>query len=399
MSICIVSEKIPPDFSGAGIRVYRQAIEIAARNNQVTILSYTKNDEKNENLTAIQIKVHADVKSKKNYFVKLISLPTIFIQLLMKISKGKFDLVHCVYGAASYLTIFTIIICKILGIKVTVGCTLDGMDDPVHVKKSRFGMFKYFIYKNIDFAVCISPLLVSRHEEVGYDMSKVILIPNSVNMNIFNECRVNIFEFKKDHNILAFDKVLITIGGVIQRKGIMELVSAFDIIKDYGNYALLIIGPTDIEPKYFDEVKNLIEELHLNNRVLLLGKQSNIYDWMVSSDIFVFYSKAEGFGNVYIEAQASGVPIVTKRINGVTEFILENNINGIITDNQVEFVEAVLKLINSKALYNKLKENGKENVRERFSNDVVIDKYIDLFNETIGRNKLMKKRTINNGEV
>ena len=85
-----------------------------------------------------------------------------------------------------------------------------------------------------------------------------------------------------------------------------------------------------------------------------------------SSDILLFPSVTETFGNVVLEASASGVPAVVSDVGGCME-IVEDSGGGIvaIAKDVGSFFKAVSRLIDDKGLYEKLRSSGLESCRER----------------------------------
>jgi glycosyltransferase involved in cell wall biosynthesis len=127
-----------------------------------------------------------------------------------------------------------------------------------------------------------------------------------------------------------FDKTLnlLFVGRVEERKGIYELIEIAHILKERGlKFQLKIVGGGDL----FEKIKNNVSVRSLKNEVFLLGlvsdadKLKGLYD---SADIFVFTSHDEGFPRVLYEAMASGLPIFTTFVGGISGR-MENNKNCI----------------------------------------------------------------------
>ena len=71
-----------------------------------------------------------------------------------------------------------------------------------------------------------------------------------------------------------------------------------------------------------------------------------------SSDVFVFPSEFDTFGLVMIEAIACGTPVAAKKLPN-TEFIIENGITGVVSNNLLEACEAALKLDRNQVYYHR----------------------------------------------
>ncbi|MBD2167169.1 glycosyltransferase family 4 protein [Calothrix membranacea FACHB-236] len=126
---------------------------------------------------------------------------------------------------------------------------------------------------------------------------------------------------------------LIGIVGRLQRwKGMHTVVDAMpQILQRYPDANCVIVGGKhDLEADYEDSLKAQIADLGLSDRVLMVGLQRNIPEWMQTMDIFIHASDNEPFGIVIIEAMALGKPVVAGDAGGPTE-IITDGVNGLLT--------------------------------------------------------------------
>src|SRR5262249_31739039 len=84
-----------------------------------------------------------------------------------------------------------------------------------------------------------------------------------------------------------------------------------------------------------------------------------------SADVFAFPSTTDTFGNVIIEAQASGVPVVVSDSGGPKELVSEQN--GIVTKSHdiEDFTRAIRELVVNPDLRQKLGSRARESVVDR----------------------------------
>ncbi|MEH7746759.1 glycosyltransferase [Neobacillus drentensis] len=103
-------------------------------------------------------------------------------------------------------------------------------------------------------------------------------------------------------------KTVITAGRLTGQKGHWHLIRAFQyVVKKVPNAKLLILGQGE-EEVY---LAKLIIDLGLADNIKLIGYHKNPYYYLAKSDLFVFSSNFEGFGNILLEAMACGLPIVS----------------------------------------------------------------------------------------
>jgi glycosyltransferase involved in cell wall biosynthesis len=101
------------------------------------------------------------------------------------------------------------------------------------------------------------------------------------------------------------------------------LLRAFDQLADeQARLVLLGQGPET------ESLKSLAEELGLSERVKFAGFVDNPFKYMANADVFVLSSWYEGFGNVLIEAMATGCPVVSTDCPSGPHEILEGGTYG-----------------------------------------------------------------------
>lgn len=173
-----------------------------------------------------------------------------------------------------------------------------------------------FAYSMTDQLITVSRKLQNSIKAHFNKDSKVVY--NLANSLFFNQ--KNISESSHQNPLKA-----VSVGSLVYDKGFDTLIRAISKVKDV---QLTIIGAG---PEY-DNLQNLILELNLIDRVVLVGKQTkeNIIRYFRDSDFFVLASRNETFGLVYVEAMALGLPVIGTRCGGPEEIINDNN--GVIAD-------------------------------------------------------------------
>ena len=125
-------------------------------------------------------------------------------------------------------------------------------------------------------------------------------------------------EVRQRFDIQLDKKVILFLGTGFERKGLAFLINAFAILKDdYPDTRLLVVGKDNNIQRYI----SLSKELRVADSVIFTGPQSDVRIFYAAADIFVFPTLYEPFGNVCLEAMASGLPVITSRVNGVAEIM------------------------------------------------------------------------------
>ncbi|MGO3443882.1 MAG: glycosyltransferase [Pseudoalteromonas distincta] len=139
-------------------------------------------------------------------------------------------------------------------------------------------------------------LLNNKNYEIDY-------VQNGVDLERFPiACKLDL---RKKLNIKSNAKVFISVGHLSSRKDPLSIITAFQSA-NIENSNLLFLGDGDLA----DDCNNLIDD----DRVILVGKISNVTDYLMASDYFVSASLAEGLPNTVLEAMAAKLPCILSNI-------------------------------------------------------------------------------------
>ena len=161
---------------------------------------------------------------------------------------------------------------------------------------------------------------------------RVLSVPLAADIGRFQKVRdLSIPQLKRQ---LGFDpeQPLVGIVGRLQRwKGMHVFAEAMATVIQSrpGCQGVIVGGPHDLEPAYAKWLRERVKALGLDGKVTLVGKQTNVPEWMQAMDIFVHASNREPFGIVVVEAMSLGKPVIATRPGGPEE-IIEDQKNGIL---------------------------------------------------------------------
>jgi glycosyltransferase involved in cell wall biosynthesis len=127
-------------------------------------------------------------------------------------------------------------------------------------------------------------------------------------------------------------------------------------------------------------VSELVEKLSLKNKFLLLGWQRDIPQIMSSLDVLVLTSLWEGLPIVFLEAMASGKPIVANDISGNRE-IVKDGINGFLVSSRDTFALAdrIIQLSKDRNLAQEMGERGKGALNNYFNLEHMVALTCDIY--------------------
>jgi glycosyltransferase involved in cell wall biosynthesis len=113
------------------------------------------------------------------------------------------------------------------------------------------------------------------------------------------------------------DKVIISIANFNPVKDYFTVLNALAEYKGKNKLFYLVIGEGPMRA----EIEALISKLGLKDRVHLMGKTSNVPDYLAVSDYLVHSSKGEGISNAILEAMYAGLPIIATAVGGTPEIV------------------------------------------------------------------------------
>ena len=205
------------------------------------------------------------------------------------------------------------------------------------------GRLKKIIIRGADKYIAYGTKAKEYLEYFGAESNKIYTATNTVDMEYFSN-RVEEYRnkdaFKRERK--QYPKyLLLHVGQLIKRKGVLQALKALECIKDL-EIGLLIVGSGHEESSLMD----FCREKKLNN-IFFEGfhQQDELVKYYALADIFILSSFEEVWGLVVNEALASGLYILCSKYAGVVYDLIEEGFNGEVFDpnNIKEFVKVIKK--------------------------------------------------------
>ena len=211
----------------------------------------------------------------------------------------------------------------------------------------------------------------------------IYVVYNGVDLDKFHPRNKGLFykEIRDKYNISLNEFLILFVGSGFRRKGLIYLLKAVGILKDKP-LKLLVVGRGRIGPYV-----RIIKKLNIENKVIFTGSIKNeINKIYTASDIFILPSIYESFGNVCLEAMASGIPVIVSRNCGASEIITHKE-NGLIINNpknSYEVSEAIKFLLSHKDIREKISIEARKTA-ENYTIEKNISEIIEIFNKVKNR--------------
>ena len=278
--------------------------------------------------------------------------------LLIEIFKHRNLTVFCFQG-----NIYCTLLCKLFGVKIIVrsNSAPEGWSQNI----LKFYCFKY-IFKFAD-EIIVNSLDFKRKFKNRFNL-KTLCIYNPLN-------KKEIITKSKIKPKIKFSKKkinFINVGRFTDQKDQITLLKAINLLKGKINFNLLIVG----YGKQRNLLLNYINKNNLQKNVKIVPYQTNTYNLIKSSDIFILTSLYEGLPNVLLEAQVLKKFIISSNCpTGPREILLNGKAGYLfkVKDYQI-LSKLILKILRNKKIMYKKIEIGYKNL-DRFNYELNLNKY------------------------
>lgn len=187
-------------------------------------------------------------------------------------------------------------------------------------------------------------------------------------------------------------RYLLMVSSINRHKNYTQLIQAYDLFQDSAPDApaLVIIGKV-LDPDYLSEIKSVVSELRLEQKVLLIDglPHESLPSVYAGALGYVYTSAAESLGITQIEAMASGIPVVTSSRGGNPE-IVGDAVLCVDPDNVEALAQAMRRILEDQGLRQQLIERGlarsHEFTWERCARETIAV-YEQVYNEKRKRSK------------
>ncbi len=218
-----------------------------------------------------------------------------------------------------------------------------------------------------------------KHTKKYFKIEKEIeVIYNFIDTDVFKPSLAS----KKIRRSMAKDseKIIMHISNFREPKNTRGVIKTFFKTIGRVDARLVLVGDGEM----MDEIKELCRKLDIYDRVVFMGKISHIETIIANADCVLQPSYTESFGMVALEAMACQVPVVASNIDGIPE-VVEHKITGFTTkpDNHQKMADYIVKVLFDDATKRRVVDNAYEMLKDRFSWETQIDKYIKCYNKCL----------------
>ncbi len=127
--------------------------------------------------------------------------------------------------------------------------------------------------------------------------------------------------------------VLVSVGGLVERKGFHRVIDCLPaLIGEFPQLRYLVVGGPGPEGDMSAQLRAQVARLGLERHVIFTGpmKSEELKLPLSAADLFVLSTRNEGWANVFLEAMACGLPVVTTDVGGNAEVVCKPELGRIV---------------------------------------------------------------------
>ena len=294
------------------------------------------------------------------YELQKLSFPPL-LQMLDYIQREKFT--ELIISTPGPVGITALIAAKMLGLRA---CGIYHTDFPQYIRiltddsflETLTWDYMHWFYSQLDLIYVNSEHYRRAWVERGIAANKIEILPRGLDTTLFDPSRRD-RAFLKKFGVREDATVLLYVGRISKEKDLDVLAAAFKKLRGKNSaIQLALVG----DGPYLKELKSIIPDACCTGYLASL-ELAKAY---ASADIFVFPSTTDTFGNVVIEAFASGLPAVVSDQGGPRELVQDGK-TGYITKSldAGDFATAISRLVDDKKLRETMGKNARRSVEDR----------------------------------
>lgn len=298
----------------------------------------------------------------------LISMCRIIFKIIEQIRKTKAEFL--IVGQVKMFLLIPAYLIKIITGKPYI-LFLHGEEIPQIQMKSN-GLLRFF-YNHAFSYICNSKFTVERLKEFsGAKLKNISIVTPAVEDRFFEKVTCEAIEDKKRQLGFKNKRVIYTIARLDLRKGQDKVIEAMPKVLERFSDAIYLIGG---EGPNLENLKQLVKKLNLQDRVRFIGlvPREEIVTYHHIGEIYIMANRTledgdtEGFGIVFLEANACGKPVIGGRAGGAVDAI-EDGLSGLLCNSSDpnDIAEKICWLLENKEKAREIGSKGRERALKNF---------------------------------
>jgi phosphatidylinositol alpha-1,6-mannosyltransferase len=218
--------------------------------------------------------------------------------------------------------------------------------------------------------VCRSALaVVANSQATAQEVRKIAgVTPTVITPGVAMPKQIDREEARRRVRAATDEAIILCVTRLMKRKGVDVLLEATESFADGKNVRVVVIGDGPERATLTQMVE------HMKHRITLIHEATDaeIADWYAAADVFCMPPRdlpddMEGFGIVYLEAAAHGLPVVATDTGGIREAVVDGVTGILVPPGDVEALsQALQRVLNNPVVARTLGDAGRERVSRDF---------------------------------
>ncbi|HEX3553474.1 MAG TPA: N-acetyl-alpha-D-glucosaminyl L-malate synthase BshA [Thermoanaerobaculia bacterium] len=365
-----------PTYGGSGIVATELAMALAARGDEVHVISYALPSR----LSFLNSRIffHEVVTPTYPLFDNFPPYSLALTTKMVEVARhAPLDVLHVHYAIPNAVS--AVLAREIMAPQpLPVVTTLHGTDvtlvgnDPNYLETTRWGV------NQSDAVTAVSESLRRTTVEQLGTRNEIHVIPNFIDPARFETARQLTGARRWAQK---GERLLVHISNFRPVKRVLDVIATFERVQKQVPARLLMVGDGPDRGK----VEQYCREHHICGSITFIGSLPLVEEVLVGADLFLLPSESESFGLAALEALSCEVPVICANAGGLPE-VVDDGVTGFLRP--VADVEgmaaAALRLLGDEELRRRMGEEGRRQAIARFSQDAVVARYRALYEKVTG---------------
>ncbi len=254
------------------------------------------------------------------------------------------------------------------------------------LKHFYFNYDRYLINKHVDKSAVLDGKMFQRYLNL-YGRTPLIR-RGGIPLNIFNYKRKN--KIREKFNLSDDVIIVFLLTRFVPYRRVHDILDGYIKLNDNIKEKVFIYINSPIsDDSYFHWCSEKYKEIFTNNNIFLdlnfPGDDTEMYDLYLSSDIFIFPNDKQTWGHAPLEAMGCGCTTLVSTGCGISEIVKDITPEAVFeVGNTAKLASLLESLINNKS-YKNISKKQRKHVKENLTWDIICKRYIDDFNEILGK--------------
>lgn len=303
---------------------------------------------------------YTSIPVSNNKFFDLLRVPRCLIKLKEVIAANSYDLIHT-HGYIADLLGF--IVSNIINIPIVSTCHgfIKG-----GIKLSLYNNLDLMVLNKFDKIIAVSDAIRNDLLVCNVNVTNITVIENATSTPTKSlDICASRNSIRKFLQIESDEQLLGYFGRLSEEKGILYLLEAVKLLEEFSlPIKLVIIG----EGPQRELLTNMAVSKKILERIIFVGFQKNIEEWLAAVDIFVLPSLSEGTPMALLEAMSMRLPCIASAVGGISK-IIDSGEDGILVapGNPEEIRDAVRLLVSDRERSLCMAKNAQLKIEQKYN--------------------------------